>query len=379
MLKKTKKGLALTTACVMAAGCLAGCGTKIDSTEVVATVEGTEIPMGVAAMYTRYQQASVYYMYGTYYGMTEIFDMVTDYETYATYGETMKDSLIESLEDMYILKNHAEEYDVTLTEEEVAEAEEAAKKFVEDNDAEVLETIGTTEEDVAELFQLYKYQSKMYYAMIEDTDTEVSDEEAKQSALTYVKFDLTTTDDDGNSVTMTEDEMEAQNDLAEELLAKVAEQEDVAEADMDALAKEVNEDLYATTTTYDDESTAIDSEILTAVEGLADGELVEEVVMSSDGTALYVVRFDADLDRDATDAEKESIISTRQQENYQEELTEWKDVAEITVNEKVWKKITLNDSQVFTIAEEAEEDTADDAADTAEDDTADDVSDEEAE
>lgn len=368
MIKKAKKGLALTAACVMAASCLAGCGTKIDSTEVVATVEGTEIPMGVAAMYARYQQASVYYMYGTYYGMTQIFDMVTDYETYATYGETMKDSLLDTLEEMYILKNHADDYDVTLTEEEVEDAEEAAKKFVSDNDAEVLEDIGTTEEDVAELFQLYKYQSKMYAAMVEDVDTEVSDDEAKQSALTYVKFALTTSDEEGNAVTMTEEEMEAQNDLAEKVLAKVAEQDDVAVADMDALAKEVSEDLAATTTTYDDESTHIDSEVLLAVAGLEDGELVDEVVMSSDGTALYVVRFDADLDREATDTEKASIVTTRQQEDYKAELTEWKEAAEISVNEKVWEKITLNDSQVFTIAENAEEDTA------GETDTADDAS-----
>lgn len=367
MLKRTKKGLALTAACVMAAGCLAGCGTKIDSTEVVATVEGTDIPMGVAAMYTRYQQASVYYMYGTYYGMTQIFDTVTDYETYATYGETMKDSILEGLEDMYLLKSHAADYDVALTDEEVEAAAEAAKVFVADNGADVLETIGTTEEDVAELFQLYKYQSKMYNAMIEDVDTEVSDEEAKQSALTYVKFDLTTTDEDGNSVAMTEEEMEAQNDLAEAVLAKVAQQEDVAAADMDALAKEVDENLAATTTTYDDESTHIDSEILAAVEGLQDGELAGDVVMSSDGTALYVVRFDAELDRDATDTEKDSIVATRQQEDYQAELTEWKEAAEISVNEKVWKKITLNDSQVFTIAEEAEEDAADDTTETVDD------------
>ena len=369
MFKRTKKALALTAACVMAAGCLAGCGTKIDSTEVVATVDGTEMSMGVAAMYTRYQQASVYYMYGTYYGMTQIFDTVTDYENYATYGETMKESTLESLENMYILRNHAEDYGVTLTADEEAAIEEAAKAFVADNDAEVLEMIGTTEEDVKELFQLYTYQDKMYDAMVEDVDTEVSDEEAKQSGLTYVKFALTTTDEEGNSVTMTEEEMEAQKALAEEVLAKIAEQDDVAAADMDALAKEVNEDLSATSTTYDEESTHVDADVLAAVEGLADGELVKEVVMSSDGTALFVVRFDADLDRDSTDAEKETIVSTRQQEDYQAELTEWKEAAEITVNEKVWKKITLNDSQVFTIAQEEAEDTSDDTAadDTAED------------
>ena len=363
MIKKMKKGIALVAVLAMTAGCFAGCGTEIDSTEIVATEDGTEIPMGVAAMYTRYQQASMYYMYGTYYGMTEIFDSIADAETYDTYGEVMKDSIFESLTDMYILRNHADEYGVALTEEETAAAAEAAQAFIEANGEEVLKAIGTSEETLTELFELYKYQSKMQDAMVADVDQEVSDEEAKQSRLTYVRFALTDTDEDGNTVELTEEQMEAQNDRAEAVLALMLEQEDIAGADMEAVAQEVHEDLTAVSYTYDDESTYIDSEILAAVEGLKDGEMVDKVVMSSDGTELYVVRFDADLDRDATDTEKENIIGQREQEDYQAELDTWTEAAEIKVNDKVWDKISLNDSQVFTFAEEeVEEETTEETA-----------------
>lgn len=359
MIKKIKKGVAAAAVAAMMAGCLTGCTQKLDPQETVATIGDESIDMGVVNMFVRYQQAQMYYMYGVYYGMTDIFDTVYDTENYATYGETMKEDLLENFKDLCVLKAHAADYDVVLTEEETAKINEAAAAFAEANGAEVLEEIGTTQEHIAELLALYTYQSKMQDAMTADVDREVSDEEAAQSKLTYVRFSLTgtETDEEGNTIPLTEDEMEAINDKAEAVLAKVKEQEDVALADMEALAQEVDESLSAVEYTYDDEETYLDEDVLASVEGLKEGELVDEVVMASDGTALYVVRFDSELDREATDAEKENIIGQREQDDYIAELDAWVEASDFQVVEKVWNKISLNDSQVFTFAEEETEKT----------------------
>ncbi len=370
MIKKMKKGLAVLAVVAMAAGSLTGCSSKIDCEETVATIGGEEVSMGVASMYVRYQQAQMYYMYGVYYGMTDIFDQIYDTETYETYGEIMKGDLLDSFRNLLILRDHADDYGITLSEEEWAEIDTAAAAFIEANGEEVIESIGTCQEDVAELMSLYAYQIKVREAMLADVDREVSDEEAAQSKLTYVRFSLagTETDEEGNTIPLTEEEMEAINDKAEAVLVKIRTQDDVAAADMEALAMEVDESLSAVEYTYDDEETYLDADVLAAVEGLKEGELVDEVVMASDGSALYVVRFDSELDRDATDAEKENIIGQREQEVYQEMLDTWVEETDFQIVEKVWDELSLNDSQVFTFAEEEEaadettEETADDAA-----------------
>ena len=57
MKKMMKRTAAVTLAGIMSVGLLTGCGSKtIDGTKTVATVDGTEIPLGVVSLYARQQQ-----------------------------------------------------------------------------------------------------------------------------------------------------------------------------------------------------------------------------------------------------------------------------------------------------------------------------------
>lgn len=58
-----------------------------------------------------------------------------------TYEENMKDSILESLENMYLVKQHASEYKVELTDEEKKKIDKAAEEFVEDNTLEDKEVV----------------------------------------------------------------------------------------------------------------------------------------------------------------------------------------------------------------------------------------------
>ena len=81
--------------------------------------------------------------------------------------------------------------------------------------------------------------------------------------------------------------------------------------------------------------------------------------------AYFVVRMDSVLDREATDQEKETIVNERQQDAYSDLLDQWKDEADITVNDKEWEKVT--DTEQFTIKQPETEESADDStADTTE-------------
>lgn len=363
-------------ASAVTAGSLSGCG-KLDGTQTVATVDGEKVTLGMANYIVRDQQAmteSYYQMMSQSYGMDMSSMGIWDEkaEDGRTYGETAKDDVMDTIRTLYAMKNHAEDYDVTISEEEQAKIQEAAKTFMEDNDAETLAKLAVSETDMVTYLELLTYREKLHDPMVADVDKEVSDEEAGQSTVSVVKVSTAGTekDEDGNTIELTEEEKEAKKEQAQQVLDKVKESENVAEADMSALAQEVEESLYAYTpsfTTAGSEEDTLDQKVIDAVSSLKDGELVQEVVEGTDG--YYVVRLDKKNDEEATENKKESIISEREQEAYDKLVEEWTEEAEIKVEENVWKKVKVTDSVSFQYkpAETSDTESEEDAADTDED------------
>lgn len=363
-------------ASAVAAGSLSGCG-KLDGTQTVATVDGEKVTLGMANYIVRDQQAmteSYYQMMSQSYGMDMASMGIWDEkaEDGRTYGETAKDDVMDTIRTLYAMKNHAEDYDVTISEEEQAKIQEAAKTFMEDNDAETLAKLAVSETDMVTYLELLTYREKLHDPMVADVDKEVNDEEAGQSTVSVVKVSTAGTekDEDGNTIELTEEEKEAKKEQAQQVLDKVKASENVAEADMSALAQEVEESLYAYTpsfTTAGSEEDTLDQKVIDAVSSLKDGELVQEVVEGTDG--YYVVRLDKKNDEEATENKKESIISEREQEAYDKLVEEWTEEAEIKVEENVWKKVKVTDSVSFQYkpAETSDTESEEDAADTDED------------
>lgn len=376
MKKMNGKIACVILASAVAAGSLSGCG-KLDGTQTVATVDGEKVTLGMANYIVRDQQAmteSYYQMMSQSYGMDMSSMGIWDEkaEDGRTYGETAKDDVMDTIRTLYAMKNHAEDYDVTISEEEQAKIQEAAKTFMEDNDAETLAKLAVSETDMVTYLELLTYREKLHDPMVADVDKEVSDEEAGQSTVSVVKVSTAGTekDEDGNTIELTEEEKEAKKEQAQQVLDKVKESENVAEADMSALAQEVEESLYAYTpsfTTAGSEEDTLDQKVIDAVSSLKDGELVQEVVEGTDG--YYVVRLDKKNDEEATENKKESIISEREQEAYDKLVEEWTEEAEIKVEENVWKKVKVTDSVSFQYkpAETSDTESEEDAADTDED------------
>ena len=177
----------------------------------------------------------------------------------------------------------------------------------------------------------------------------MSEKEANQSTVSVVKFSTAGTekDDEGNTIELTEEEKKAKKEQAQQLLDKLKASENVAEADMDAMAQEIDENLYAYTpsfTTAGSENDTLEQSVINAVANLEDGQLVQEVVEGVD--AYYVVRLDKKLDEEATANKKESIISEREQEQYDELVEDWTKDSKLKV-ENVWKKVEVTDSVSF--------------------------------
>ncbi|MFQ8690318.1 MAG: SurA N-terminal domain-containing protein, partial [Blautia sp.] len=137
---------------------LAGCG-KLDGTKIAATVDKEEISMGTLSFLTRYQQAQTSQMYMSMLGSdaSSMWDQVENEKKGTTYGDSLRDGALDQLEEMCLLKEHADEYDVSVTKEEQKKIKKAAKQFMKDNDAETQESLAVTQEDVEHFLELTTY------------------------------------------------------------------------------------------------------------------------------------------------------------------------------------------------------------------------------
>lgn len=342
----------LTAAGALALTSLTGC-TSFDNDDAVATVGKEEIPAGVTNFYARMQQAQYETYYAPMMGTTGEALWQQEMEEGKTYEESTKETLLLNLENLYLIRQHAEEYEVALTEEDTKAIEEAAKKFDEDNALEEKEAVSGYKKYIEEYLELVTIQSRMDPKMKEGVNEEVSDEEAAQKSMKYVYFPYSTTDADGNTKDLTEDEKKELKKTAQTFAdtLKVSETKDI-----DALAQKGGYEVK--TTTFDSESTAPNADLVKALDALTTEGDVTDVIESDYG--IYVGKLTSLLDREATDTEKTNIVAQRKQEQYDSLLADWRKETEITENKKVWNKI---DFEKQGVTAKQSDDQYDDAAD----------------
>ena len=335
-----KRAVILLLAGLLAAGSLTGCGSLEDS-DVVATVNDTDITAGVANFLARYTQAQ----YETYYAGYMGDDMWSgEGEDGETYQDTVKDSILESLENMYLMEQHMDEYEVSLSDEEKNAIKEAASEFDSANGLSEKEKVSGSTDNVERVLELLTIQKKVQDAIEVGADTEVSDEEAAQKSMQYVVFPFTTTDEEGNSVDLTDEEKAELKTTAESFAAGAA-----GAADFAAYAAQQGQ--TSQDATFDGETTTLPTQLVEAADALGEGETTG-LVEGDNG--YYVARVTSLLDREATDAKKQEIVSQRQQELLDDTIDGWREDADIEVHEKVWDKVDFTTLTVTMKQDEAD-------------------------
>lgn len=344
---KMKKILSLALAVSMtAAVALTGCGDRINDNDVVATLDGEDIPLGLANFMAQYTAVSYDAMYLTYMGE----DMWTSDPNNA--GVTMTDSvrngIMNQLQTNYLLDAHMEDYGVSITDEEMAAMEQAADAFLESNSDEAIKAMGATKEYIVEMLRLNLVQTKMQQAIYDTVDTEVSDEEAAQRTFSYIRISTEGHyDDNGNYVSYTEDELAELDESAEKTAMEAS----------DDFEKAAEDNGY-TVSTYsygDDEidedgavTGSMDISVIQAADALSEGQVSE--LIEVEGKGYYILRLDQEMDQEATDKKKDEIVSERQSDKYNEVVEGYKDACEWEINEKQLKKINFD--ELYTIKQE---------------------------
>ena len=322
-----KRLFALALAGVLAAATLTGCG-SLKGDETVATVDDTKIDADLANFFARYTQATYETYYSAYMGEDMWNSDASDGETYE---ESVKSSVLKSLEDMILLEKHMEDYDVSITDEDKAMIKETTQQFLNDNSLDDKNLVSGNEKTVNRALTLMAVQQKMRTAIQAGADTEVSDEEAAQKSMDYVFISYQTKDDSGNSKDVSDDEKAQLKSQAEAIASGLKEG-----GDLNTLAEEQGATVQ--TLTFDKDTTSPDEDLIKAADALGEGESTD-VIETEKG--CYVAKVTSLLDRTATDSKKSQIVQERQTKLYDDTVKKWGKKADIKVHKSVWKKVSF--------------------------------------
>lgn len=337
-----KKLLAAGTAFCLAAGILSGCSSEADASDVVASVGDTDIELGLVNFLMRYNQAQLQTTYGAYLG--------EDY--WQNYGADSRTSILENIETMVLSEQHMEDYGVSLTEEEETAISDAAAAFMEGNEEDVLTAMSADQETVERAMTLYTINQKVYISVISEADTEVSDEEAAQKTVRYVFFSTgSTTDEEGNTVEMTDEEKEEVRATAQQVLDAVK-----SGTSMDDALEEAGEDRTSITASYGEDNGSLSDTLKEAANELTEDGQVADSLIEID-TGYYVLQMESMFDEEATETRKDEIVSERRSDHYTEVTDGWREDTEITVNEDLLAQLDFDDTWQL-VTEETETETA---------------------
>ena len=325
---KLKRLAALVLAGAMCLTSLVGCGVKPD--ETAATLGDIQVKAGLVNFVCMYQKATVDDTYAAYFGNDFWSQDLYGYGT--TMEEDLKSSVMNMLHELYSVKAHMADYSVELTEDEKAAITKAAQAFMAANSEEAIEEMGATEEFVTEMLTLYTIQSKVYDAVIVETDRNVSDEDANMRGITLVQIDLTGKyDDKGQYVKYTDEQKAAVKTTAEKILTEAA------SVGLTDAAK--NNGYTASDTAYNKKDSSMDKTLLEAMNALNEGETSKLIETTS---YIYIAKIDEEVDAEATEENRESIIAERESALYSDKLEAWQKDDGWKVNESVVNKIDFH-------------------------------------
>lgn len=245
-------------------------------------------------------------LYGKAYGT----DLWESYD--ADLEQYVKDVTIQELTHIACMDILAENQDMHLSEQEKKQAARAAKEYYQSLTEEEKTFIGLYEREIRTAYEEYALAEKLYHALTQGTDEEVSDDEARVVRVQqiYVK------------------EKEALRAVQENLAAG---------DDFASVASAYNQSREFERTiargTYPDAMEEI-------VFNLDDGAC-SDVIAADDG--YYIIRCLNKFEKDLTEENKEKIRVKKKKERFENEYQTFVKNSTFRLNDSLWDNVTLKD------------------------------------
>ena len=299
-----------------------------NSGELIAMIGNTKVYYNEALIYLKSIQESYETDYGKKIWNVDIMG------NGKTFGSMIKDEVINQITELKIIRDKAGELGITLSEEEVAEANAYAKEHYEGLTAEDRTKYLTTEKLLQQVYSDNLLANKVFETLTINVDTNVPDAEAKQITVQDILIYSTDFDAKGNKVPLTEEEKEAAFEKVQSLLTQAKETEDfysLAEANSEADSIEYTFGRGGGPVKY---SNIFEQ----AAFNLKTGGISEIITTDYGWHIIYCV---SDFNEDATIQVKENIIEERRNEMFAKLYDEWFQSYDIIINNEAWNSVAF--------------------------------------
>ena len=249
-----------------------------------------------------------------------------------TFGSMIKDEVIHQISSLKIIRAEAGELGITLSEEEIAQANSLASEHYEGLTAEDRSRYLITEELLQQVYSDNLLANKVFETLTINVDAEVPDTKVKQITVQDILIYSTEKDAKGNRVPLSAEDKEAAYQKVKSIHEQAVMTEDfytLAEANTQAGAIEYTFGKGSGPQNY---SNVFEQ----AAFNLKTGEVSNIITTDYGWHILYCV---SDYNEDATTQVKEAIIEERRNTLFAERYEEWVEKYEIIINREAWDSI----------------------------------------
>lgn len=272
--------------------------------------------------------------------------LTTFYNQYVdTYGQEMwhydfggvslethvKDVVISKMAQIKIMNLMAKEREITLSEDEKAQVQAAAESYFGMLEEDLREQEKITEEVVEKVYGEYALANKVYAAITNSADMEISDDEARTVTAQVIYFKNWKIKNNEKAA-LSESEIAKVLKTAGEALGRAA-----AGEDFSTLAAEYSDDKQIVKSYARGSVEAQFEELLFSMD---EGD-VSDVLELEDG--YYIVKCVSTMDYEATQKNKVVLAEQRKQQAFSQAYTEIAGNTHSQFRDKQWEKITLNE------------------------------------
>lgn len=323
-----------------------------------------KVKLPEAMVYAEIQQYSAESQYGAYFG-EDMWNMeITDG---VTLEDSIKSNTIRQIKAVKVLAAHADDMKVSLSDEEKDTALEQAESFMGSEEGkQIMEDAEADEELIRTIYEENALATKVHQAIIDQVDTEVTDEEAQVKTVYKLVFATKKTDTNGEKVELSDEEKTKQKKKAQKAYRALKKG-----ADITYLAKQY--DIQDTTDeSFGPGQSAGGEKFEAAVDKLKEGEFTS-VIESDEG--YVIAQLKEDFDKEKTEENKATVLEERQTQAYEDQYNEWtKDLEadwddETSINTRVWDKVKFTYGSITSTATEETTESDTTEADAAEKDT----------
>lgn len=252
--------------------------------------------------------------------------------------DNIKETVLAELAQIKVMNLLAEDYEVTLNEEEEKLAAEAGREYYASLSESETEKLGVNEQAITNMYREYAVADKVYRYIIKDINPEISDDEARTITIEHILIKTYSLDGSGKKVPYEETEKTAAYEKAQQVLAEAE-----GGADFSSLVSKYSEDNKSV---YSFGKGEMETAFETAAFELGTDE-ISGIVETEYG--YHIIKCLSTFNREETDANKVKIVEQRRKEVFSQEYDVFADSLTRNLNTELWESVgLLHDENVTT-------------------------------